>query len=145
MVQKKSKHKIQPKACKEALKGVNLEDLYLIESKNIQKRENIKEQKNIEITINDRATYEKTDEGALVTHKYFLTAKDPEAKDFAFKISASYRLVYTSEVPFTNDFFEIFTGLNLPLNAWPFFREFVQNTTQRMNVRPLTLPLVMRS
>jgi hypothetical protein len=36
---------------------------------------------------------------------------------------------------------EAFAAVNGVFNAWPYFREYVQTTTARMNVTPIVLPL----
>lgn len=37
--------------------------------------------------------------------------------------------------------FESFTETNAVFNAWPYFREFIQSMTTRMNLPPVVLPL----
>lgn len=44
----------------------------------------------------------------------------------------------------TPEYFAIYSQVSLPINIWPFFRELVHATTSRMNIPPLTLPLVKR-
>lgn len=39
-------------------------------------------------------------------------------------------------------YFYIFERVSLPVNAWPFIRQFVHDMTQRMNWPPLMLPLL---
>lgn len=61
-----------------------------------------------------------------------------------FKISASFHLVYELPSELKPDRSEIlaFAQTNAVYNAWPYWREFVQSMTSRMNVPPLTLPLL---
>lgn len=42
---------------------------------------------------------------------------------------------------FNDSVWDVFSALNIPLNAWPYLREYVQNVTQRLGIPPLTLPL----
>lgn len=39
---------------------------------------------------------------------------------------------YTSDEPMTNEIFDVFGELNLPLNVYPYVREFVHSATTRM-------------
>ena len=39
-------------------------------------------------------------------------------------------------------YLQIFEQVSLPINAWPFIRQFVHDMTQRMNWPPLMLPLL---
>jgi preprotein translocase subunit SecB len=44
----------------------------------------------------------------------------------------------------TKDYFGVFVQVNLPVNTWPYFREFVHSTVSRMGLPPVVLPLVKR-
>ncbi|MEY4530626.1 MAG: hypothetical protein RLZZ156_1347 [Deinococcota bacterium] len=63
------------------------------------------------------------------------------------RISATYELEYhvDSDYPMPENaelFLNTFERYNLPLNAYPFLREFVHNMMGRMNFPILTLPLL---
>jgi len=79
-----------------------------------------------------RASYEKAEEQFNVSHRYNVTILDKETKEAKAKISVTFRVVYSSGIPISDDLFEIFKGHNLPLNTWPYFREFVHNAILRM-------------
>ena len=98
----------------------------------------------MEVTIRQKASFIQRENKAHVTHKFYLTGKGQEkTDDNVLKISVAFCLTYTTqEASFDNDFFEVFKKLVLPVNSWPYFREFVQSMTQRMNIPPLTLPLI---
>jgi len=139
---KKTKE-IDPKRYAQILNGIKLSRLYLESCSVKQKRENLIKQKGIIVSVLDKVSYEQHENILHVTHKYYLTAKKPEmGKDFAIKISTIYCLDYDSEYQVEEDFFEVFKHINLPVNSWPYFREFVQSMTQRLNIPPLTLPLI---
>ncbi|WP_157205831.1 hypothetical protein [Calidithermus timidus] len=53
---------------------------------------------------------------------WYLSKLQPEAEGFA-------------------GYFEVFKEINLPINMWPFAREFIHNTMARMDWPPFTLPL----
>lgn len=82
------------------------------------------------------------DHTAMIYPSFNLVATPSTKKEYAISLQCTFRLTYYSQEELTLDFLEIFMKRNVPLNAWPYFREFVQNMTQRMNIPPLVLPLI---
>jgi hypothetical protein len=139
---KKTSKKLDPKKYTGILKTMKLKELYLESCSVDHKRENVLKSKGIQILVKDRASFTQEDDKVKVFHKYFLTGKSPEMeKDYAIKISVSFCLRYITTSTIEKEFFDIFKDINLPLTSYPYFREFVQNTVQRMNIPPITLPL----
>lgn len=96
-----------------------------------------------DVSIKDKVSWSMEDENTiLVDHSYELVAGSGAKKDYALKITCIFSLRYVSETALADGFTEIFTQRNVPLNTWPYFREFVQNMTQRMDLHTLTLPLL---
>ena len=88
-----------------------------------------------------RASYnKKTKKQFSVSHRYNTTILDKETNEAKAKISVTFFVVYSSKIPISDDFFEIFKVRNLPLNTWPYFREFVHNVTMRMGWPPFIAP-----
>jgi len=56
------------------------------------------------------------------------------------EIKATLGVRFRSEQPMTAQLFEPFKEVNLPVNTWPFFREFVHSTLGRFGWVPFTLP-----
>lgn len=58
-------------------------------------------------------------------------------------IEATFVISYKAEnlQGLRHDNFEAFSRSNGVYNAWPYWREFVQNTVARMNLPPLTIPV----
>lgn len=69
--------------------------------------------------------------------------KDVKKEEPDFKISASFVLNYKIENSegLSDEDFQAFGDVNGIFNAWPYWREFVQNTTVRMGLPPLTIPV----
>jgi len=68
----------------------------------------------------------------------------PDKKGEPFlSVRAVFELAYRLPSGFVADRGELdaFAGVNGVFNAWPYFREFVQSMTTRMNVPPIVLPL----
>lgn len=66
-----------------------------------------------------------------------------KSKDPFAVIEASFLLMYQADTleGITQKSVEQFGKLNGMYNAWPYWREFVQNTTIRMGLPPLTIPV----
>ena len=60
------------------------------------------------------------------------------------EIEVVFGLRFRSERPMTSPIFELFKEVNLPVNTWPFLREFVHSMTGRMGWTPITLPALKR-
>ena len=58
------------------------------------------------------------------------------------KIKVSYYLRYSSEVEVEEKFFDIFQKRNIPVQIWPYLREFIGNCMYRMGLPPLVLPVM---
>jgi hypothetical protein len=55
-------------------------------------------------------------------------------------VTCAYCLHYDSNVRLTDELFDEFSKFNVPVNAWPFLRELVMNTTQRFGWPGFILP-----
>ncbi|NOX89100.1 MAG: hypothetical protein GXO77_08740 [Calditrichaeota bacterium] len=133
--------KLSPEEYRKILNGIELKNILLIDLKASIKHELLSE--GMKIDIKDDAQYEYDDDKFIVTNKYILKAKNNDKK-IVIKIEATFILVFESGFEITDDFFNIYKDISLPLNVWPFFRELVNSVTSRMNIPPLTLPLLKR-
>ncbi len=133
--------KISPEEYRRILNGIDLKTILLSEIKASIKHELLSEGMKIGIKENSQYTYK--DDEFIVTNKYVLTAKNYDKK-IVLKIEGTFIVVFESKFEINNDFFEIYKEISLPLNVWPFFRELVNSITSRMNIPPLTLPLLKR-
>ncbi len=68
----------------------------------------------------------------------FTLTSDPAILD----LRATYRLVYRLRTKPTAPDARAFAGVNAVFNAWPYWREVVQNTSARMGLAPPTVPLL---
>jgi len=95
----------------------------------------------LRFAMEDAAEYKIYDWGFRARHRYDLTIKQGESEKVYVKISCTFVTDYRSEQPITDELFDIFKKVNLPLNTWPYFREFVQSSTVRIGLPPLVLPV----
>lgn len=137
---------MKPEKYAKILEKLEFAEIFLESCSVDSKREEFFNAKEIMVGVNDRSKFIQKRGRLEVEHSYTLKLmrKDDET-NLPFKISAKFRLVFISEVEISKEFYDIFKKINLPINSWPYFREFVQSMTQRMNIPPLTLPFVKRS
>ena len=133
--------KISPDEYRRILDGIELKNILISNIKADLKHELLTE--GMKIVIKDDAQYEMRENDFIIKNKYILTAKN-QANKIALKIECVFIVVFETKYEITDGFFEIYKDLSLPLNVWPFFRELVNSTTARMNIPPLTLPLLKR-
>lgn len=136
--------RLSPKDYKKILDKVQLDSISL-ESCSAKVNQD-KFGKQIKSTVKDKVSYKLLGENEVIfNQQYDLISTTTSQKDYALKISCAFSAKFSSIEPLSDDFLEIFSQVNIHVNTWPYFREFVQGITQRMCLPPLTLPLLKRS
>lgn len=69
-------------------------------------------------------------------------AQKGDGDEPAGHVEVRFGLRYKSEFEPTDGFLEIFSNVNLQMNAWPYLREYVQQTITRFGWTPLVLPML---
>ncbi len=95
---------------------------------------------NIEINSDEKLRIVK-EEQVQIIQKYSLDARKRNTKSRFLQIDLTLMVTLKSKEKFTEEFFNVYKEVSLKLNTWPYFREFVNNITLRMNIPPLTIPL----
>lgn len=90
------------------------------------------------IHISRKVRWEPTPDGfrAFCQYRVRFRSEDEPSLD----LDVTYGLDFSSSDPMTDDIFVIFREVNLPVNTWPYLREFVSTTMGRMSWVPFTLP-----
>jgi len=130
--------KLTPEEYSRILDKLELRAVLLDKLKATVDRETLHNANNLPVIIEENNTYEMDND--FIVHAT-LKALCTTGKRKCFTVSAEYTVVFDTEEDISQEFFEIFSVLNLPLTTWPFFRELVNSTTARMGIPPLTLPL----
>jgi len=139
--------KMKPQEYRELLKKLKLIDIFLINCKctlnpDIHKMDlstlgplNIKQK-----------TKQPQSEGNIIklNHIYQLNIVDPESKEKLIDFHVEYTVTFQINFKFNSEFFEIYSEVTLPINTYPFFREFIYSTISKMGLPPLTLPLLIQ-
>jgi preprotein translocase subunit SecB len=139
-----SKAQMDPAEYRKLLKQVELKSIVLDSCSVKTNRDKIAG--NMKLDIRNKVDHLLEDENtsAIITIEYDVTATKTTKKDFALKMSCVYRVMLKSESPITEGFMEIFLNVNIHMNTWPYFREFVQSMLNRIGYPPLTLPFFKR-
>ena len=86
------------------------------------------------------AKYENRDGKIEVFNRYNVRVLE-KGKELKAKLSVTFCVTYNSKIPMTDELFEEFKDSNLPLNTWPYFREFVHSGVLRMGWPPFIAPI----
>jgi hypothetical protein len=113
----------------------------------------------VDATIQNHAGPDSPREASLqVEHDPFYSSIDSGFRAFSpYKVSVrseddtllseivvTFAADFESPAPVTDSLFALFGPINLPLNTWPYLREFVSTTFSRMNWHPFTMPALKR-
>jgi len=90
--------------------------------------------------IETESTYFVIDSGFVVKAVLRFVGRYPDEESAKVTVSIGLELVYVTSETMDDDIFGEFERRNLPLNAWPFFREFLQNALARTTWPVYTLP-----
>jgi hypothetical protein len=137
--------KVSPKQYREFLKGVELLGIIVKESQARRLADSIDLSRRVDLNTSDRTEFRMTDGSTcIVQHHYDLSMNFTGEKERLLEIQCTFELALRVANPMTKDYFDVFAMVNLPLNTWPYFREFVHSTVSRMGLPPVILPLVKR-
>jgi len=124
------------------IRGLDIEDICLT-SATIQNLDHYYSPSSAEVRWRMAASYENRENKIEVSHRYNVRILE-KGKELKAKIAVTFCVTYKSEMPMTEELFEGFKNQNLPLNTWPYFREFVHNAVLRMGWPPFIAPTFVR-
>ncbi|MFC1946946.1 hypothetical protein ACFLXY_03380 [Chloroflexota bacterium] len=96
------------------------------------------------ISYSSTAWYENREDFIDVFDKYNVTVRDTENRKRIAKLTVTFCVTYISKIPMKEDIFDIFIDRNLPLNTWPYFREFTHESFARMGWLGIVAPTFKR-
>lgn len=140
----KSRFKVSPDEYNTFVNQIDLKWVYL-ESSTIKRRR--MPEITQELGYKDKTgkcRYEAIEGGFRTSFNYQIFLLEAEQEEPFAEIKCTYAAEYESEMPMTKDLFTVFKELNLPLNTWPYIREFVHGTTNRMGLPGLVLRSLKR-
>lgn len=135
-------NRISAQKYNEFIRGLSLRNIYLKKGSVDFKTENFGVIRDPIIDFEINCSYKHSGDGMFRVqgdHKLVIKQKGQRKTDIVLR--CSFVLLYASKVRISDEIFERFVRFNVPLNAWPYFREFVHNSTSRLGLPPLVLPL----
>jgi hypothetical protein len=100
--------------------------------------------RNCSVSVRTRPSYENAHGRIDMFHHYNLVVSAPEVQHPIAKLIVVFCVSYSSQIPMTDEVFDIFKEHSLPLTTWPYFREFVHNTFNRLGWIRLIPPAFKR-
>lgn len=91
------------------------------------------------ISVDGDSRWEPLPGGFRSFQTYLIHISSRDATRYA-DIDVTFVADYDSIQPMTDELFETFGMYNLPLNTWPYLREYAATTVGRMGWLPITLP-----
>lgn len=94
------------------------------------------------LTVTDDATWESLPKGFRAYHRYTVGILSDQAP--LAEMEVAFGLDFSSSEPMSDRIFAVFREANLPVNTWPYLREFVGTMAARMGWLAITLPTLKR-
>ena len=133
---------ISPEEYGEFLQSVELKKVYLSDAKVKRKRTPAPE---AVLTFEQKAgkgKFSNVEDGFSATFELHVVLLEDDDEEPFGDIKVTYTAEYSSEKKMTKKIFEVFEYYNLPLNLYPYVREYVHTTTNRMGMPTLILPML---
>jgi hypothetical protein len=125
--------------------GLDLQRVRLIESTIRASEPMSPDPSNNEVKLEETYSAISTEDGFEAMGIFRVQVKKRETNIEQGIIEVKFGFLYFSDMKLDVDdfpgYFEIFKQLVLPINVWPFAREYIQNSIVRMGWAPFTLPL----
>ncbi|WP_297859732.1 hypothetical protein [Meiothermus sp.] len=126
------------------MNGLELRRVRLIEA-SVQALEASPNPLRSQVGLEESYSYRPEEDGFEAVGQFRLVVVDQDSQAEQGSIEVSFGFWYSSKLQPESEgfagYFEVFKEINLPINMWPFVREFIYNTTARMDWPPFTLPL----
>lgn len=134
----KLQDRIPPKEYNRLLNEIELESLYMSEASATANKSDWEDEATLD--LKEKASLiEIKDNRAKMKVDYTLLAKSGEAT--ILKVNVTYIVNFAFKGEVTEDFFELYSVYSLPIQTYPFFREYVNSTVSKMDLPQLWLPL----
>jgi hypothetical protein len=138
-----NEYNLTPEEYRKILDGIDIVSISLIEcSAKIDQNESIDSEKGIK--IQNGLNYDISKKIVNIYRSYTLKANSKKSNKPFLTIKAKFKVALSSKIEVNEEFIKIYSDISLDLNTWPYFREFVYSTSSRMDLPPLTLPLLKR-
>ncbi|MBM3322758.1 hypothetical protein FJY69_04715 [candidate division WOR-3 bacterium] len=136
---------VDPAEYRDFISGLQLNDISVGSSSSKRLSRQIDLSRKVDVAVNDKASFSMRGAAVCdVIHSYSLRlcyqGEDPPL----VVIECEFAVTYQTAKPMAAAYFDVFKRTSLPLNTWPYWREFVHSTFARMGLPPFILPSVKR-
>lgn len=97
---------------------------------------------NTTVRFDYNARYQNDDDGFEAFASYKASFTNTQTDKPQGDVAATFALRFESGEPMTDDIFTVFGQVNLKVNTWPFMREFLQSSLNRLDWPAFALPLL---
>lgn len=118
---------------------IHLRDIWLMSSR-CENKQGPGTPDHVKVAIADEPSWSSLEHGFRAAVRYRIRFK-AGAKTLV-SLEATFAADFSSDEPMTDELFSMFAHANLPLNTWPYLREFTAASLGRMGWLPFTLPAV---
>ena len=94
------------------------------------------------LRIDETADWEYITDGFRAHHQFKVSVEG--SSEIYANINVTFSVDFQSGRPMNDDLFTIFARVNLPINTWPYLREYLASSIGRMNWLTYTLPALKR-
>lgn len=144
---KNVKKKMPPEKYNLILDKIKLDDIYLLNIDAKVDRNKLQAMKEVtpRITEQYEAYYDKITETWKVNGKLLLDVPTKGRGINPFIVNAEFCASFIVKDKVPKEFWDIYMFVTFPFQIWPYYRALVQDITSRMNLPPLTLPILKAS
>jgi preprotein translocase subunit SecB len=143
-IETKKKFALSPAEYQQVIKEINLVSISLIDCS--AKLDSSCRDGKMNVTIKEEsALYRDRESRVRIIHTYKMDVRSESSKASFVFMNASFEVLLDNISNFSDEAFEIYKTVNLPVITLPYFRELVQSITARMNIAPITLPFIKRA
>jgi hypothetical protein len=135
------RHKVSPVEYARFISGIELTTLWL-QSAEMRNEHGPEQPDHVTVDLHKDGRWDPQPGGFRAFHHWRVRVES--TKSILARLDVTFGLDFTAETPLTGDLFEVFCEHNLPVNTWPYLREFVSASLARMGWSPLTLPTLKR-
>ncbi|NOZ74841.1 MAG: hypothetical protein GXO90_05610 [FCB group bacterium] len=133
---------LPPEKYREILDSIHLIEISLIEVSSTVSRSALLNMEQPKFRIRDSFSVDHAKEFYRLKGAYRVDVPVKGRGKNPLNIEAIYSVRFSGPENIPEGFWIIYKEIVLPIQLWPYFREFVQSLTARMNIPPLTLPVI---
>ena len=116
---------------------IELQDIWLKKGR-MESWRGVESLEKTSVEVEQEAYWEPASDGFHSFHRYTIGVQTERER--LAELDVTFELAFSSEQTMTNGIFSIFQEVNLPVNTWPYLRNFLADALSRMGWPPLTLP-----